>query len=141
MTEAVAPSLSNCLGALPQIPQLGDLLEAGSWGGRSPTAWPPVQAKPRQQRPSPGTTPAKITAASPSSAEACQACRRGSASLSVSGIQAQTSSDRERLPPGLFASAKVLQPADGDRWNEGGKRESCKKKINNSKETSEFKYR
>lgn len=138
MTEVVAPSLSNCLRALPQIPQLGDLLEAGSRGGRSPTARPPVQAKPWQQRPSPGTTSAKITAASPSSAEACQACRRGSASLSVSGIQAQTSSDRERLPPGLFASVKMLQPADGDRWNEGGKRESCKKKKKNKQQQGEF---
>lgn len=64
LTEAVAPSLSNCLCASPRIPPLGALLDAGSRGGRSPSWWPPDPAKMWQRR-SAGTAPAPIPAAPP----------------------------------------------------------------------------
>lgn len=65
--------------------------------------------------------------------------RERSASPSLPGIPGETSGDRECLPPGLFAGAKVLRPADGDRWNEAGGGRERSGKINSSQKNIEFK--
>lgn len=45
--------------------------------------------------------------------------RERGASPSLPGIPGGSGGDRECSPPGLFAGAKVLRPADRDRWSEG----------------------
>lgn len=102
LTEALAPSLSNCLCASPRIPPLGALLDAGARGGRSPIRWPPDPAKMWQPR-SAGTAPAASQQLPPAGG-ACQPCRKRSRfCLRI------RNSNKKQQRQGMFASRPVCE--------------------------------
>lgn len=143
LTEAVAPSLSNCLCARPRIPQLGDLLEAGS-GGREVTyrvatgSRENVAAALTGDRANPN--PSNI----PSSPRGLSG-RAGSAAVSpsVSGFRTTTNNKKRAATGSVCLQACLLVQKCCDLLMETGKmREenaNVMKKINNSKENIEFK--